>query len=377
MRTVVAVILLILILVFFFEINTKNSTFIQEKQIYLVQHPEKLPKAEYAALLFPWFSNITANMYWLRTIQYIWSNAVSSEYRKYLGESLELITELNPYFESPYVIGQLLLPSNMNQWVERFSEEEMLLNTQKWEALWIKWIGKFCDSQKLESVFAEQNLWEIIENENYANPCKSHRIPFHLAYLYFYYLKDYQQAANYYKVVSAQVDAPMWARSLSAIMQWKTWQRDISLYMFLSLAQSSTNEESEVCQLISKEIEDIYNYISINELAIEGGLVANIELLRDELFAEEKNEEEKVLQGPDCQDYLNRAIRELSLLYLDEWLSKFKKDFPENDIPRTPEELFELWYIDFIPTDHQQYEDSGIVYRYKKDIWGFDSEMRY
>jgi hypothetical protein len=43
---------------------------------------------------------------------------------------LDLITELNPYFEHPYTIGQLLLPS-YNERYEKLSVEEQNRNTEE------------------------------------------------------------------------------------------------------------------------------------------------------------------------------------------------------------------------------------------------------
>jgi hypothetical protein len=374
MKIVYTIILFIPLLTSFFLINQDNFKFRQEVQASLVEHPERLPKAEYAELLFPGFSNVTANIYWLQAIQYIGRNALASEYRKYLAEMMNLITELNPYFESPYVIGQLLLPSDWNQMHENFSQEEMQAWTQKAKELWHKWVRNFCDEEKLELIFAEENLARIIEDEIYKNPCQSFKIPYHLAYIYFFYLKDYRVAANYYKVVSAQSDAPIWARNLAAIMQWRSGQRETSLYMFLTLAQS-TQDENEVCSLLSRDIENVHNTITHLGLPLEWKLIAEIQALRDTLFPEE--EEEDLLSGPQCSDHLKRAIRELSLLYLNQADERFRADYPEEESAQNPERLFELWYIDFIPTDFQRYDDYGIVYRFNSEIWGFDFEMSY
>ncbi|MFC1798009.1 hypothetical protein ACFLY2_02490 [Patescibacteria group bacterium] len=43
---------------------------------------------------------------------------------------IDLITELNPYFEHPYSIGQLLLPS-YNERYEDLPEEEQNRNTNE------------------------------------------------------------------------------------------------------------------------------------------------------------------------------------------------------------------------------------------------------
>jgi hypothetical protein len=65
-------------------------------------------------------------MYWLRAIQYIGGNAIDSEYKKYLFVLLDLITELNPYFETPYTIGQLLLPSTNERYEDTTNEEQKI-----------------------------------------------------------------------------------------------------------------------------------------------------------------------------------------------------------------------------------------------------------
>lgn len=375
MKTVFIIVLFIPLLTSFFLINQDNFRFKQEVQAQLVEHPERLPKAEYAKYLFPGFSNITANIYWLQSIQYIWRNALTSEYRRYLAEMIELITELNPYFESPYIIGQLLLPSDGNQMYENFTNEEIEHTTEKARILWYKWIQNFCDKEKLEIIFNENNLRHIIENDKFKNPCQSYKIPYHLAYIYFFYLKNYELASNYYKAVSAQRDAPFWARNLAAIMQWRSGQRETSLYMFLTLAQS-TQDEDEVCQIISHDIENIYITLQSRNQPLEWRLIAEIQELRDTLFTNIE-EENDLLSGPQCSDHLNRAIRELALLYLDEADARFRRDFPGELSAMTPERLSELWYIDFVPKDFQQYEDYGMMYRFNEEIWGFDFKIDF
>lgn len=93
-------------------VNGENYLKYRERQTQLVHHPEKLPESQSAAFASFGFTNMMADMYWLRTVQYIGENAISGEYKKYLGAMTNLITDLNPYFESPYTIGQLLLPSS-------------------------------------------------------------------------------------------------------------------------------------------------------------------------------------------------------------------------------------------------------------------------
>ena len=102
--------LLILALTSFYLINKLNYKKIREIKLNIVEHPESLPTPEVAVNSSFWFKNLKADLYRLEAIQYIWSNAVSSKYKKYLYLMLDVITELDPNFEHPYLIWELLLP---------------------------------------------------------------------------------------------------------------------------------------------------------------------------------------------------------------------------------------------------------------------------
>jgi hypothetical protein len=64
---------------------------------------------------------------------------------------------------------------------------------------------------------------------------------------------------------------------------------------------------------------------------------------------------------------------------LNEANNNYKKDNNENSKILTPEELYEKWYIDFIPLDYQQDEKfwNWIVYFYNIEIWAYDWEMKF
>lgn len=70
----------------------------------IINHPEFIPSATTVKISSSGYQNIVADFYWLSAIQYIGSNAVSSEYKKYLYVMINLITDLNPYFTYPYRI---------------------------------------------------------------------------------------------------------------------------------------------------------------------------------------------------------------------------------------------------------------------------------
>lgn len=371
-------ILLCLIFWAFYTINHKNYLLQKTIDTVVVEHPENLPKSEIAKLRSFGFMNISANMYWLNAIQYIWNNVVEEGYKKYLGAMMNLITDLNPYFESPYVIGQLLLPwDKYNRDPDNIEWES--LNLKKAESLWLKWIDNFCNREKVQAIIAEDDLWKIISLEKYKNPCQSYKIPYYLSFIYYFHMNDSIRAANYYKVVSAQEDAPNGAKVLAAIMQGKWWQREKSLYMFLSLAES-TGSEGEACKFMSNELQVVYGEIKNKIRPLNAELVKSIENLGKQILPELTQENENdILDDTRCTNYLAKAIREINLMYIENADAQYIADNPTETSAQTPQKLFEEWYIDFIPTDYQQYTDEwyGIVYKYSDETKRFDYEMDY
>ena len=121
----------------FYKINELNYSKHQQIQESIVNHPENLPETQLAQITSIGFKNLKADWYWLKAVQYIGSNALASEYKKYLFEVLDLITDLNPYFEKPYVIGQLLIP-NYNQRYESLDENQQQKYINQSEELGLK-----------------------------------------------------------------------------------------------------------------------------------------------------------------------------------------------------------------------------------------------
>lgn len=375
MKLIGTLIFFITCLVAFFHINEKNYIVHKKIKQDIVNHPELLPSKETAKFSSMGFKNLMADLYWLQAIQYIWGNALKAEYKKYLFVILDLITELNPYFESPYIVGQLLLPDH-NYRYENKSDEEQLKNIIEGEKLWLKWVKNFCNQDIVNAIFKEDDLRKIWKEEGYTNACSSYKLPYYLAYIYFFYKNEPTVASNYYKVASSQDDAPSWARILAAIMQWKWGDREKSLFMFLSLAENVESNAS-ACKQMSQELQQIYIGLANKQIELDGKLIESVQLTRDQVFpkfSEEK--EQEILDDTKCTNFLHKAIRELNLLYVEKGNEVFQKNHPKWLPARDAEALFEQWFIDFLPIDYQQYGDYGIVYEYNYDVWAFDYKMR-
>jgi hypothetical protein len=56
-------------------------------------------------------------------------------------------------------------------------------------------------------ILKEDDLQKIWTNKKYQNPCKDYRIPYYLAYIYYFYLHNPSKASDYYKITSANTDA--------------------------------------------------------------------------------------------------------------------------------------------------------------------------
>lgn len=367
MKKIITTLIIISCFWFFFYANKLNYNTHLNIMAEKITHPEFIPSKEFAKQTSFWFKNIKADLYWLETIQYIWSNAASSKYKKYLFSMIDLVTELNPNFENPYRIGQLLMPS-FNPRYEKITEDQNQIYVDQAIKLSEKWIDNFCNKDLIKEVLAEEDLKELWENEKYHDTCRSFNIPYYLGYTYNEYKNDIENTYKYYKISSVHKDALQWSKTLTAIMRWKSWDRIKSVITFLTLAESLP-EDIPWCHAISDTIMDITrNNIVLNN--------SNVKLLNEET--------KKILPfdsegwsawASECSVYVNKAVREFNLAFLDWANNALMKDWFEP--AKSSKELLEKWYIWYEPTDFQQYENYGVEYIYNEEMWRFDYDLVY
>lgn len=363
----------LLVIFSFYQINQKNYEKHREILFNYVDHPEGLPTPEFAKKTSFWFSNLRADLYWLQTIQYIGGNAVSSEYKKYLFSIIHLVTELNPYFEKPYVIAQLLLP-DYNPQYEDINEEQQEAYIQQAIEISEKWIKNFCDLEKIEKIKTENNINLITTEEKYKNPCKTNKIPYYLAYIYYFHKNDPITSSQYYKIAAANQDAPEWAKTMAAIMAWKWWEREKSVFMFLNIAQSLDQDGGE-CKVFSSELNKVaHGIFTYKQIPLSGEVIASIQKVRIETFWDFNEEvEEKQLWDTSCMNYLNKATRELNLAYIQNAHDQYFEE--TGKISKNAQELLDKWYINFLPTDFQQYKEQWVKYFFNSETGKYDYEM--
>jgi len=370
-KKVIIIFFILISFISFFKINEINYKKHREIKRVLVSHPESLPKKELAIATSFWFKNLRANMYWLQTIQYIGWNAFHSEYKKYLYKITDLVTELNPRFENPYVIAMLLLP-DYNARYEDINEEQRIIHENEAIEIWLKWLNNFCDLDKIDLIDKQNDLSVIWNNDLYKDACFSYKVPYFLAYNYFFHKNDPLNAAKYYKVTSSIESSPSWAKDMAAVMLWKWWDREKSFFMFLNLARF-LNEENEICDFFIEELDKIWKWVFIeNKISLNWKILKTIEELRYNFLWNNDNEES--ILNWQCVNYVNKSTRELNLFYIEEANNKHKLDF-EWINAKTTDELFKKWYIDYIPLDYQRDEEFWIIYKFNENTWNFDYEM--
>lgn len=235
------------------------------------------------------FQNIIADSYWLSAIQYIGSNAIGSEYKAYLYAMLDLITDLNPHFTFPYEIGELLLPS-YNERYEKLSKEEIRKNTDQAVRIGLKGIEKNCDATKVEKAKNEYSLNKLWTDESYRNACRDPMIPYYLAYVYYWNLHDGAKSSEYYRIASTNDDAPTGARTMAAIMQGKSGDREKAIIMLLSLAESIEGNKNTLCRQLSGELGSTLLDVFSAKATLNGKGLQMIEAARKEMVKKLKEE---------------------------------------------------------------------------------------
>lgn len=337
-----------------------------------IDHPEFVPKSSTVKLSSAWYENLVSDFYWLSAIQYIWNNALDSQYKKYLYVLLNLVTDLNPHFTYPYEIWELLLSSSNDKY-EKFTKEETKKAEEQALKIWFKWMSNTCDLNKVELIKKEYNLWKLWTDPKYKNPCSDPMIPYYIAYTYYWNKNDPVKSWEYYRITSANEESVSWARIMAAIMQWKSWDRQKSILMFLSLAESLNSKNSKSCQQFSQELWTLLFRAFSNWQIYNWTFLKSVESTRKDIIKKLWENMTEGLADNTCSNYLNKAVREMNMAFIENADIKYFSDKKKH--ARSAKVLFDEWYIDFLPLDFQQEKDYWIIYFYNDTISHWDYKM--
>lgn len=202
--------------------------------------------------IFP-HQQIYADFVWMSSIQYIGS-IIDSSMAPYLATMLNNLTNLSPYWDYPYVFWELLLPiskSNAHSSIEKKQRSRM----QSIE-LWEKGKKFNCDEEKVKGILSlsEREFYDAYNQKNETwekllNPCDDYEIPWYLWFNYFYYMNNWEDSSQDYKLAAFSPKSPTVYSYMSALVSSRKWQHIKSMKMwfsrFLSFQQKLVNLENE------------------------------------------------------------------------------------------------------------------------------------
>ncbi len=285
---------------------------------------------------------------------------------------LNLITDLNPNFTTPYTIWTLLLP-NYNERYEKDRKYKQWTYVRQAIDLWNKWIMNNCDMKKVSLIKNEYDLKKLWTEDKYKNPCSEPLIPYYVGYIYYWNLFDWYNSSFYYRVTSANTDWPTWSRMMAAIMQWKSWDRQKAILMFLSLAESVGSTKNKECKEFSTKLWTFLFKVFQNKQMFTWKFLNDVDQVRKDVINKLwEKEDYNLWNESQCSAYLNKSVRELNLAYLEYFDQIFVSKFGRN--AENSDELMKSWIIDYKPVDYQFSKDMNMQYYFNKDTWHWDAK---
>lgn len=133
------------------------------------------------------YDGLASDVYWIRAIQYYGGNRLKTTVpgqRRYelLYPLLDMATSLDPYFNVAYRFGAIFLSEGYPGGPGRPDQSVALLR---------------------KALVAMPNSWKYYHD---------------IAFVYYWHLRDYKAAAEWFQRAAAQPDAPVWLPSMAATM---------------------------------------------------------------------------------------------------------------------------------------------------------------
>ncbi len=172
--------------------NSLRAHRTQARQVFL-------PSSDIVGLFSFGFKNFFADMFWIQSIQYIVTEGLLKD--SYMAEYFDIVTTLDPYFEYPYLISNILLPRYATiQDAQRLSDRGIQFIPSSWQ------------------------------------------IPFYLGVQYHVVERDYANALRYLRIAEKRPDAPPIIRSLIASYTVRSGDIESGKALYEALRDTSENE---------------------------------------------------------------------------------------------------------------------------------------
>ncbi len=184
---------------------------VMEDHFYeLGRNPGFVPRGNDLKPFLLGFDNFVADLFWLRAVQYAGGHAGVFEFEA-LPEYLELVTDLDPHFEFAYIFGALVLPLSQ----DTLDDVPTLLRKG------------------------------IIANEK-NNPQMLPELYINLGFYTYFYLNQYDEAAEIYETCAREIDGcPPFADKVAAFLRAKAGRFEIALNIWLERLLKNGGEGSE------------------------------------------------------------------------------------------------------------------------------------
>ncbi len=179
---------------------------------------------------FRWQDLMTA-FAWLNTIQYIGKDIDITQPSDITNRFYELHS-LNPHRRYPHLFAQYIWPSTKKDWSDQNLARITRDNTVK---IGEEGIRYSCDMDKIEKI-SHLTYPEFLQaiadhNPDYRYPCSTDELAHALAFNYYHYLDNIEQASLYYMVASFHDETPKITLSMPAIIQWRNGNNKVSAFL--------------------------------------------------------------------------------------------------------------------------------------------------
>ncbi len=368
----------------FYYINT-GTLFLENRKLdgFVRSHPELIPTKEVITISDWGHDTLIADMYWLRTVQYIADNLFSGweekkKYNEYFIKLLKTITELHPRFTEPYIIALLFSPQVLptdteGEKVEKQSIAQASMQIAKAGVL------ATCNQETIKHILQETDISQIWRNPVNHDPCVDGFIPYYLGYNY-YWNNNYDtvNAVKYYKIAAAHTrenigtQIPIATQYYIPLMEGRWWKQKTAAFVFFTMALEGVQDKENICiQETEKLLSFIQPIIQKDTLFPENTITTLIDSIQQVKKTDEEMQKKK-RENPfwlTCNEHFARGTKQIYLSYLEEadirYMKQYKKHASDARV------LKESWYIPLLPVDY--YSEKGIIYKYdtRKNMWDY------
>ena len=162
----------------------------------------RLPKVEYLRVASLGYSNLVADLLWLKAVQNMGEKKVSPEGYEWIYKALDTVTSLDPKFVAPYEAGGLILTI-------------------------------VADKVELSNKLLEKGV---------ENLPQYWQLPFYLGFNYLFYMKDYKKAAEYMEKAPKIPGSPEYLPLLTARLYLQSKDPAYALEFLMRMYDNTTDE---------------------------------------------------------------------------------------------------------------------------------------